>query len=376
MQFTPQRLERVYRSMRREEINALVVTRRQDVQYLTGHLGTGHHAPIGCVITEGSQPHLIVTDAQEASLASETILGEIRSFTLDSSTDDQFRPYNKAYWQEILRSLNDLNKSKGMIGFQLDSLSVKDYEFVKTLLPDAGFRDFSQALWRLRHIKDAAEIDAIRQAVNIAEIGVRTALEIVASGKSEDDASLEIEAAMRGAGGQQRGIRAAVLSADHARFPFAQPGSKRIKSTDFVVLDITVSHSGYFAEITRTIHLGKPTNSQRKLFNYVLNIMKNTEKIMAPELTIEEVSSQILKKAGKTFPPETIILPLGSSIGLDLREPPFISVGSQYSLREGMVFTLHPIGYVSDVGCVKIADVFLVRHDKVENLGSLARETL
>ena len=38
MQFTPQRLDRVYRAMRREEIDALVITRRQDVQYLTGHL--------------------------------------------------------------------------------------------------------------------------------------------------------------------------------------------------------------------------------------------------------------------------------------------------------------------------------------------------
>jgi Xaa-Pro dipeptidase len=376
MQFTPQRLERVYRSMRRDEIDALVITRRQDVQYLTGHLGTSHNAPIGCVITEGEQPHLIISDAQEDSITSETILGEVRTFALASSVDDQFRPYNKAYWEEVLKSLNELNKSKNMIGLQFEALSVKDYETVKTLLPDAGFRDFSQALWRLRQIKDAAEIDAIQQAVNVAEIGVRTALEIVASGKSEDEASLEIEAAMRGAGAQQRGIRAAVLSADHARSPFAQPGSKRIQTTDFVVLDITISHSGYFAEIARTIHLGKPTEKQRKLFDYILNILKSAEKVMIPELTIDDAVSQILKKAGKAFPPNTTIRPLGSSIGLDLSEPPFIADGSQYSLREGMVFTLHPIGYVSDIGCVKIADVFLVKHDSVESLGSLARETL
>lgn len=376
MQFTPQRLERVYRSMRKEEIDALVVTRRQDVQYLTGHLGTSHNAPIGCVMAVDSQPHLIISDDQEASISSESILGKTRSFTLPSIVDDQFRPYNKAYWDEILRSLNELKETKGMIGLQLDSLSVKDYESAKFLLPDAGFKDFSQAMWRLRHIKDAAEIDAIRQAVNVAEIGVRTALEVVANGKSEIETSLEIEAAMRGAGGQQRGIRAAVLSADHARFPFAQPGSRRIQNTDFVVLDITVSHSGYFAEITRTIHLGKPTGGQRKLFDFVLNIMKTAERVMAPELTIDDVTSQILRKVRKIYPLESIIRPLGSSIGLDLREPPFISEGSQYSLREGMVFTLHPIGYAPEVGCVKIADVFLVQSDQIENLGTLARETL
>ncbi len=376
MQFTPQRLERVYRSMRREEIDALVVTRRQDVQYLTGHLGTGHNAPIGCVITEGSLPHLIVSDAQEASMASETILGTVRPFTLSSSIEEEFRPYNRSYWEEIVRSLTELNKSKGMIGLQLDWLSVRDHEVIKTLLPEAGFKDFSQALWRLRHIKDAAEIDAICQAVNVAEIGVRTALEIVASGKSEDEASLEIEVAMRGAGGQKRGIRAAVLSADHARFHFAQPGPTRIQNTDFVVLDITVSHSGYFAEVTRTIHLGKPTDSQRKLFDYILNVMKIAEKEMTPDLGIDDLMVRILKRAGKSYPQTTLIRPIGSSIGLDLSEPPFISEGSQYSLREGMVFALNPTGYIPDVGCVKIADVYHVKSDCVENLGSLARETL
>ena len=376
MQFTPQRLERVYRSMHRDEIDALVVTRHQDVQYLTGYLGSGYSAQIGCVIAEGFQPQLIVSDAQEASLVNETILSKVRSFSLPSSIEDQFQPYSKNFWEEIVQSLSDMNKSKGMIGLQLDWLPVRDYETAKSLLPEAGFRDFSQALWRLRYIKDAAEIDAIRQAVNVAEIGVRTALEIVASGKSEDETSLEIEAAMRGAGGQLRGIRAAVLSADHARFPFAQPGSTKIQNTDFVVLDITVSHSGYFAEIARTIHLGKPIDRQKKLFDYVLNAMKNAEKEMAPELSINELTARILKKAGKGFPQNTLIRPIGSSIGLDLREPPFINEGSQYSLREGMVFTLHPIGYVPDTGCVKIADVYHVKSDNIENLGSLARETL
>ncbi len=376
MQFTPQRLERVYHSMRREEIDALIVTRRQDVQYLTGHLGTAHNAPLGCVVTDGEQPHLIVSNDQEDSITSESILGTVRSFTIPSSVDDQFRPYNRAYWEEIVRSLNELNKSKSMIGLQLDWLPVRDYETIKTLLPDAGFKDFSQALWRLRHIKDAAEIETIRQAVEVAEIGVRTALEIVASGKSEDEASLEIEATMRGAGAQKRGIRAAVLSADHARFPFAQPGPSKIQNTDFVVLDITISHSGYFAEITRTIHLGKPTDGQRKLFDYILNIMKTAEKEMEPDLSIDELVARISKKAGKTFPRNTLLRPLGSSIGLDLSEPPFISEGSQYSLREGMVFALHPTGYVPELGCVKIADVYLVNSESVDNLGTLARETL
>jgi len=318
---------------------------------------------------------LIISESQESTLAGETILAKIHSF--DSTvSEDWYRVQGQAYWNLIVNVLDELDLSKGMIGLQFDWLSVRELDNLKSSFPDAGFRDFSQNLWKLRYIKDAAEIDAIRKAVKVAEIGVRTALEIVTSGKSEDEVSLEIESAMRGAGGQQRGIRAAVLSGDRARFPFAQPGSHRIKSEDFVVLDITVSHSGYFAEAARTIHLGRPDTQQRKLFEYLLNSMKVAEKIMKPETSFDEVTKQILKKAGKGFPANTLIQPLGSSIGLDLREPPYIMSGSPYALKEGMVFTLHPTVFVSGVGSAKISDVFLVNSKGVENLASLAHETM
>jgi Xaa-Pro aminopeptidase len=375
MQYPSQRLDRIYRAMQRDEIDSLVVTRRQDVQYLTGFQSRSTNIPIGCIITEGSLPHLILSDALQETSTRESILGVVHTFNADAS-EDWFRAHGNAFWDEVMRVLTEIGQTRGMIGLQHDWLSVREFEKIKTNLPEAGFRDFSQALWKLRHIKDSAEIDAIREAVKVAEIGVRTALEIVAPGKSEDEASLEIEAAIRGAGGQQRGIRAAVLSGSRARFPMAHPGPNRIKNEDYVVLDITVSHSGYFAEVARTIHLGKPSEKQRALHDSVLNAIKTGEKVMKPEVSIQEVATQILKKTGRGIPPDAFVQPLGSSIGLDLHEPPYISPESQYSLREGMVFTLHPTGYIPEVGSAKVADVVLVTHNRLENLCSLARETM
>ena len=71
-----------------------------------------------------------------------------------------------------------------------------------------------------------------------------------------------------------------------------------------------------------------------------------------------------------------MIQPLGSSIGLDLREPPYLTSDNPFALKEGMVLTFHPTGYTPEIGTVKLADVFLVTTKGVENLGSLARETI
>ena len=181
---------------------------------------------------------------------------------------------------------------------------------------------------------------------------------------------------MRRAGGQQRGIRAAVLSGAQAHLPFVEPGTSRISGDQFVVLDITVSHSGYFGKVARTIHLGKPTNKQRKLFEYVVNATRMLEKRLKPEAQIKDVAEKTLKKLGRSLPSDTMVLPLGNSIGLDLFEPPYIVPELQQALRTGMVLSIHPTGFAAGMGAVKIADVVLITEDGCENFTSLARETI
>ena len=375
MQFTPQRLDKVYRAMRREEIDALLITRRQDVQYLTGYRHRGVNIPIACLITEDHRPQLILPDKPELVTTKESMMAKIRPFN-ETTTEVWSRARGNAFWNQITGILKELGLTGSMIGLQHDWLSVLEFEKLKHALPEAGFKDFSQSLWKLRHIKDAAEIDAIRKAVNIGEIGVRTALEVVAAGKSEEEVSLEIESAMRGAGGQQRGIRAAVLSGAQAHLPFTEPGVSRIGNEQLVVIDITVSHLGYFGEVARTIHLGEPSDKQRKLFDYVRNAARQLEKRLKPEAQIKDVAGKTLKKAGRGFPPDTIVQPFGNSIGLDLYEPPYIVPNVQQSLRAGMVLSIHPTGFAAGVGAVKIADVFLITEDGCENLTKLDRETM
>ena len=375
MQFTPQRLEKVYKSMRREELDALVITRRQDVQYLTGYQYRGASVPLACVITEGNQPQLLIPDLREPMSSRESIMAKIRPYT-ENPIEGWSLTRGAAFWGQITVLLRELGQTGGMIGLQHYWLSVREFEMLKFALPDAGFKDFSKALWELRFIKDAAEIDAILHAIAIGEIGIRTALEIVATGKSGEETSLEIESAMRGVGGQLHGIRATVLSGEHARLPFVNPNSERITGDDLVVLDMTVSHQGYFCEVARTIHLGRPTNKQRKLYEYVVNATRVMEKQLRPKISIKDVADKIMKKLGRSFPSDTLVQPFGNSIGLDLYEPPYLTPQGQYSLKENMVFSIHPTGYVDGIGTAKIADMILISSDGCENLTTLARETM
>jgi len=375
MEFTSQRLEKVHRAMQREEVDVLLLTRAQDVQYLTGYHTQKYYLPTACIVVNGQTPLLLISELQKEALGQDSVMSEVRAFNPDS-TDTWYPTHSHSFWDHIKNTMHETGMQSGMIGLQQEWLSVRDFEGLKSFLPDAGFSDFSSVLWRLRQVKDAAEIDAITHAVRVAEIGIRTALEIISTEKSESLASVEIEGAMRAAGGQLRGIRAAVISGANVRFPFGQPGPHRINVTEPVVIDITVSHAGYFAEIARTLHLGTPTKKQRELFEDNLNISKAIEANVAPGITIDELVTRVSSEIERQCPQEGAINPLGSSIGLDLREPPHIMAGNTTALRAGMVLSIHPACYDSDIGSTKIADILHVTENGCEKLTTLARETM
>ena len=375
MQFTPQRIDKVHRAMQHESVDAVLITRKTDVQYLTGYGSVNDSLPVGCVLVDSQQPYLIVSDLQREAMGQESTIAKVRSFDRVLS-EDWYPTHGPGFWDCVFEVLKEAGAKNAMLGIQHDALSMRDFDGLKSALPGAGFKDFSKALWRLRQIKDAAEIDAIRQAVRISEIGVRTALETVVGGKTEAQSSIEIEAAMRGAGGELRGIRAAVLAGNHARFPFAQPTATRVNTNELVVVDITVSHSGYLVEVARTVHAGTPSAGQRKLFDSALAISTALQDLMAPDAKISDAATQAMRMVKSGPPAIQIMQPIGSSVGLDVHEPPYIIPESKSTLREGMVFSVHPTVYDSEAGCAKIADVLLITSDGCESLTGVSRETL
>ncbi|TXT57761.1 MAG: hypothetical protein BAJATHORv1_10465 [Candidatus Thorarchaeota archaeon] len=370
MQFTPQRLEKVHQTMQHEKIDAIVITNGPDVQYLTGYEIPDQRLPVASVIVKDETPRLILSENQIESLGTEPIMAIVETIP-ELNFQEWHGAHSPKLWDMIRSVIEDLQAGTGMIGLQQDYLSVNEFDYVKRILPKAGFTDYSKVLWRLRQVKDSIETDAIIEAVKIAEIGLRTAFEIIAPGKSEDEASVEIEAAMRNAGGQLRGIRAAVLTGSAIAFPYAKSSGKRLSASDPIVVDITVSHKGYFAELARTLHLGTPSEPQRRLFNTLVTICENAENIMNTGMKISEFAEAVYQEIDT----KTAVSSIGCSIGLDLREPPQISKENGHALRKGMIFSIHPSTYHSDIGGLKIAEMIQVTDEGCRNLSNIARET-
>ncbi len=372
MGYVPQRLDRLYRVMRDEAIDAMIITRGPDIRYLTGYATLEESQPVACVVI-GGQPPVLVTSDQQLAVLKNNGRSMLKVVSSVPEAVDEWSPVScNKFWERLADVLKDYNLVSGKIGLQYDHLTLRDFNVLKSILPRSTFKDMTESFWRLRQIKDAVEIDTIRHATRVVDIGLLTALEVVVPGRSELEASIEIETAMRAAGGQSRGIRAVVFTGTGPYRPSVGPSSEKIRGNSMVIIDLAVCYDGYFSEAARTVHLGTPSESQRSLFRSVMATRQRLLQQIRPGASVEDVASTALKSISGI----TLCDMLGNSIGLDLREPPLIAPSSKASINEGMVFSLHPTFFTTDTGAVRVTDVIMVTSNGCEVLSSVSEETM
>jgi Xaa-Pro aminopeptidase len=225
---------------------------------------------------------------------------------------------------------------------------------------------------RARIIKDAAEIDALREGGRrLAQVA--TGLPgLVREGRTERAIALDIELAMRDAGFARPAFETIVASGPNSVLPHARPTSRTVQSGDPTVLDFGGVYDGYCVDLTRTVQLGAPSAALRGLYAAVAEAQQAALAAVRPGVAssaIDAAARSVLERhgLGEAFGHGT-----GHGLGLEVHEEPRIArpSGRQPDLmvEPGMVFTIEPGAYVPGVGGVRLEDDVLVTENGCEIL--------
>jgi Xaa-Pro aminopeptidase len=142
----------------------------------------------------------------------------------------------------------------------------------------------------------------------------------------------------------------------------------------FLVIDFGLRYKGYCSDMTRTLYLGKPKKDDKELFEKVLKINEECIKKLSAGLKTKEIHNHAIKlfeKDSKYF-----IHSLGHGVGVEVHEPPFLSVKSEEKLQKGNVVTIEP-GYYNaakKIG-IRIEDMIFLG-DKKEILTKSSKKLL
>ncbi|HPF37977.1 MAG TPA: Xaa-Pro peptidase family protein [Phycisphaerae bacterium] len=224
-------------------------------------------------------------------------------------------------------------------------------------------------LERIRMIKSAEEIGAIRLACAHCSIVFDHAAALLGAGATEDQVfqSVSDRLAMEGAMPEI----VLIQSGPNGAVPHLPTGVRTIRRGDSVVVDCVCRRNGYCGDMTRTYLINETDEELRRACATVRQAHDAALAFIRPGVTAHQVDATaraIIDRAGFG---RAFLHRLGHGIGLEGHEPPFIVRGSDVVLEAGMCFTIEPGIYVSDAFGVRLESVVTVTPDGCEMLSDL-----
>jgi len=341
-------------------LDALVVTHLPNLRYLTGFSGTA-----GAAVISHAQCLLVVDFRYET--AARALVADLPQGLIDIRLVE--RTYDDALGDALVESVT------GRVAVEAASMTVGRFN----RLADVLNREQHQAdrrsvlvpaeriVERRRAVKDAVEIDTLREAARLLSAVARQVPSMLRPGRAEVEIAADIDMAIRHGGFERPAFETIVAGGDNGARPHARPGKRQVRDGDWVVLDFGGIYDGYCVDLTRTLPVGAGALELSRVAAAVLEAHDAAIAAVKPGARpsqIDGAARQVLAGHGLA---DAFGHGTGHGLGLEVHEDPRISklpgALPDDPVVPGMVFTIEPGAYLPGVGGVRIEDdVLVVEH--------------
>lgn len=334
-----QRVGTVRARLRKQGLDGLVLTKPENVTYLTGFAGGDSWA----VVTRAEL--ILLTDSRYIEQAQKECVNT--------------RIVQRAGAEPIARAGGTLLgklKSVKTAGVE-KSVSVGMYEVLKknagiALKPVAGIVE------EPRSIKDRTETAAIRTAVSIAAKAFGEILQQIEPGITENELAGILDLEMRRFGGRNA-FETIVAFGPNGSRPHHRPTQRKLKARDTVLIDFGALYQGYHSDLTRSFAFGSPTAEYRAAYMVVERAQAAaiaTARAGVPLAKVDAAARAVIRESG---------LPVyghgsGHGIGLEIHEDPFLKETATDVLRAGQILTIEPGVYIPGKLGIRLEDDILI----------------
>ena len=264
------------------------------------------------------------------------------------------------------------------LGFEAEDISFTIYHRIKDILgevkPGLSLVPTDGLVESLRTIKEPYEIELITKAVVIADSAFEYIAATMHPGMTERELAWEIEKILRENGSEPIPFDVIVASGPNSALPHATPSQRAINSGEPVLIDIGARFQDYGSDLSRTICLGKPDDTFKRVYDTVLEAqLKAIAEIMAGMTGIQAdaIAREVIKQAGFG---DSFGHGLGHGLGLAPHEQPCLGPNSTDKLADDMVFTVEPAIYLTGWGGVRIEDTVVIEAGKTRVISEAKKQ--
>jgi Xaa-Pro aminopeptidase len=337
-------------------VEALLVTRLPNVRYLTGFTGSNGQVLVG---KQGSR---FFTDGRYIEQSRHEVEGCDRAI----------------YLGELATPLAEACAELGVtrLGFEDRDVSVHQHATLSEGLDGVELVAAGDPVDRDRWVKDADELRLLREAQACTDRAFDDVLDRLALGMTEQQVALELEQAIRRAGGDEPSFASIVAFGEDAAEPHHHPGHRILEEGDVITMDFGALYEGYHADFTRTVAFGEPPAELRKIHDLVREAQQAAIDAIEPGITggaVDEVARRTVADGGYG---DRFTHGLGHGVGLEIHEGPNFARAGTDPIPVGAVMTVEPGIYVAGLGGVRIEDTVEVTADGAVALATSTRELI
>ena len=358
----------VLKSMKEQNLDALLMFRQESMYWLTGY-DTFGYVFFQTLILDQKGNTILLTRAPDLRQAQNTSnIKDIRIW-IDK---DQSNPT-----EDLKVILNELNLKGKKVGIEYEAYGMTGRNALKLNKSLEGYcevEDQSELITKHRVIKSTEEIVYVKKAAELADRALDEAWKYTKAGASEAKILAEMQRVVLENGGDYPANEYIIGSGPNALLCRYQAEKRNLSNTDQLSLEWAGTYKHYHSAMFRTIPIGKADIKHIKMHEACVEALNNCAKTLIPGKT----AGDVFDIHAKTFDNlgynkarmNACGYSLGSTFSPNWMDWPMLYTGNPYIIQPGNVFFMHMILMDSDNElAMNLGETYLVTEKGNERLG-------
>ena len=272
-------------------------------------------------------------------------------------------------WKDIIAEFKP--KRLGIAGWHMFPHSI-----MEDLRAAAGSCEIVNADEIIRGIcikKSENELNCLREAAKISELGFKAILENIKPGMTEAQLAGIATGAMLANGAESTGYPVWCCSGPNSTQAISRPTLREVKEGEIIHFSVGAKVSGYSASIGRPVVLGKCPDATREFMQVGLDAMNMTIDLMRGGTLASDVAKNVHGYITDQGYGHTLLYGPAHGCGQMECEFPFLETSSTFTLEENMVFMVDVFMAEKNMG-FRWEDGIIVKNGAAEELSSYKRQ--
>ncbi|MBS1576373.1 MAG: aminopeptidase P family protein, partial [Bacteroidetes bacterium] len=252
-----------------------------------------HVLPAALIVFPFELKSLLVADNEQDKLAG--LLPDVQVSYYSSYVYENALRFTEDFSSQLLKIIDANGFENARIGIEQNTMPYGLYKTLREHSIGIKLIDITNELNFLKAVKDEDEINNIRKASHLADMGQAAVLKYAKEGITELELFSKLRLDMETVAGARVPMMTDLVSGQSTASGGGNPTNKIIKKNELILCDLTPCLNGYWGDSCNTMALGKPSTEQKRIFNLVKEALEIGVNSIRPGVQAKEVDLAMRK---------------------------------------------------------------------------------